>query len=253
MKKAFQIGLMALLLGFASLAGAHSLWFNVDGHGYGVNQPVKIELGWGHKFPKDTEIKEGMLNEVFALAPDGKKIPLKQVSNTLFEFVPPEKGIYVISGNVHPGFVSKTTQGYKMGPKSSFEQVLSCFHYDLRGKTYLYAGEPSEMPIKTVGDPLEIIALQNPFGLKRSSDFPVKVLFNGAPLAHAEVHATYAGFSDQPFTFAMTLKTDEKGIAKIALSEEGEWFVAVTHEISYPDKKECDIQKYNATLTFDVK
>ena len=121
MKKAFQISLLALFLCSGSPAGAHSLWFNMDDHGYGVNQPVKIELGWGHKFPRDTEIKEGMLNEVFALAPDGKKIPLKQVSRTIFEFAPPEEGVYVISGNVHPGFVSKTTKGYKMGTKSSFE------------------------------------------------------------------------------------------------------------------------------------
>jgi nickel transport protein len=253
MKKAFQIALLMLGLGFGSLAGAHSLWFNVDGHGCSVNEPVKIELGWGHKFPKGAEIKEGMLNQVFALAPDGKKIPLKRISNTLFEFVPPQKGVYVISGNVHPGFVSKTTKGYKMGPKSSFEQVLSCFRYDLRGKTYLYAGEPLGMPVKTVGDPLEIIAMENPSGLKRGSDLPVKVLFNGAPLAHAEVHATYAGFSDQSLAFAMTVKTDENGIAKITLSEKGEWFVSATHEIPYPDKKECDTQKYNATLTFDVK
>lgn len=253
MKKAFQIALLSLFLCFGSLAGAHSLWFNMDGHGYGVNEPVKIELGWGHKFPESTEIKEGMLNEVFALAPDGRKIPLKRISKTLFEFVSPEKGIYVISGNVHPGFVSKTTKGYQMGPKSSFEQVLSCFRYDLRGKTYLCAGEPVEIPLKPVGDPLEIIAMENPLDLKRGSEFPVKVLFNGAPLANAEVHATYAGFSDQPFTFAMTVKTDENGIAEIALSEKGEWFVSVTHEIFYYDKKECDMQKYNATLTFDVK
>ena len=253
MKKMFQIALLCLFLGFGSLAGAHSLWFNVDGRECGVNEPVKIELGWGHKFPKGTEIKEGMLKEVFALAPDGKKIPLNRISNTLFEFVPPEEGVYVISGNVHPGFVSKTTQGYKMGPKNNFEQVLDCFHYDLRGKTYLCAGKPAKTPIKTVGDPLEIIPMEKPLGLKQAADLPVKVMFNGVPLAHTEVRATYAGFSDQSFAFAMTVKTDENGIAEITLSEKGEWFVSATHEISYPDKKECDTQKYNATLTFVVK
>ncbi len=253
MKKAFKTGLLALFFCSASLADAHSLWFNMDGHGYAVNQPMTVELGWGHKFPKDTEIKEGMLNEVFALAPDGKRLPLKQVSNTLFEFVPPEAGVYVISGNVHPGFVSKTTKGYKMGPRNHFEQVISCFHYDLRGKTYLYAGNPTKMPIKIVGDPLEIIAMENPLSLKQGSDFSIKVLFNGTPLPGAEVHCTYAGFSNQPFTFAVTVKTDKNGIAGFALRKKGEWFVSVTHEMPYHDKSECDTQKYNATLTFDVK
>jgi uncharacterized GH25 family protein len=78
MKKAFQIGLLALFVFSGSLACAHSLWFNMAGHGYGVNEPVKIELAWGHKFPESTEIKEGMLNRVFALAPDGKKDSLER-------------------------------------------------------------------------------------------------------------------------------------------------------------------------------
>ena len=89
--------------------------------------------------------------------------------------------------------------------------------------------------------------------LNRGSVFSLKVLFNGAPLADAEVHATYAGFSDQPFTFALTVKTDREGMAGIRLLEKGEWFVSVTHETPYPDNKECDTEKYNATITFDVK
>ena len=92
MKKFFQFGLMMLFVFSGSLAGAHSLWFSTDGYGFGVNEPVKIELGWGHQFPQGTEIKEGMLNQVFALAPDGKKIPLKQVSKTIFEFAPSRRG-----------------------------------------------------------------------------------------------------------------------------------------------------------------
>ena len=253
MRKAFQIGLMALFLCSGTLAGAHSLWFNVDDRHWDVGKPVTLELGWGHKFPKDAEMKKGMLNEVFALAPDGKKIPLKQIPKTAFQFVPPEEGVYVISGNVHPGFVSKTTKGYKMGPKSSFEQVLSCFHYDLRGKTYLYVGDPAKMPVQAVKDPLEIIPMENPLGLKQGADFPIKVLFNGKPLAGATVKATYAGFSDQPGTFAVTVKTDKKGVAGVGLAEKGQWFLSVTREIPYHDKKKCDTQKYNATITFGVK
>jgi uncharacterized GH25 family protein len=85
-----------------------------------------------------------------------------------------------------------------MGPKNRFEQVLSCFHYDLRGKTYLYAGKPSEMSLKNVGDPLEIIALERPFNLKRGSEFPVQIVFQWRPpLRTPEVQATYAGFSNR--------------------------------------------------------
>ena len=83
--------LLLLLLPFcfsASLAQAHSLWLNIDDDQPEVGQKVRIEIGWGHKFPKDEVIKERYLNEVYALDSKGTRIPLKQVSPTEFEFVP---------------------------------------------------------------------------------------------------------------------------------------------------------------------
>jgi len=253
MKKAFQVGLTALFVLTATVAGAHSLWFNLDDrHGY-AGKPISLELGWGHKFPRDGEIKEGMLKQIVAIDREGKEYPVKQVSKTTFEFVPPAEGVYLISGDIHPGFVSKTTQGYKMGPKNRFEQVVFCFHYNLCTKTFVYAGGPSQTPHQVAGDALEIIPQADPFDLRKGSDFPIQVLFKGKPLAGATLKATYDGFSDQPHTFAQSAQTDSAGVAKVNLTEKGEWFLSVTHETPYPDKAECDTNKYNATMTFRVE
>lgn len=253
MKIPIRMVVMALILLSGSAAGAHSLWLNTDHNQCDVGKAIVLQLGWGHNFPVTGEIKAGMVNEIFAVAPDGKRIPLKQLSKTTFRLVPDQEGTYVISGNVHPGFVSKTTQGYKMGPKKDFEQVISCFHYDLRTKTFLRVGRAAQTQIPEVKDPLEIIPMKSPIGLKQGTDFPIKVLFNGGPLANAMIKATYEGFSDTPHTFALTVQTDSEGVAKVALMKKGEWFLSVTHEIPYKDKKTCDIQKYNATMTFNVK
>jgi nickel transport protein len=253
MKRGLQIGTILFFLFWVPLAGAHSLWLNVDGRCSGVGQAVAVDIGWGHKFPKDTEIKEGMLKEVVAIDAEGKRIPLKQTSKTAFEFVPQAEGVYLICASVHPGFVSKTTEGYKMGPKPGFKQVISCFHYNIRTKAFVCAGHRREMPLQGSGDPLEIIPLKSPFDLKRGSDLPVKILFNGTPLAGAKVCATYAGYSDKPSVFAQTIGTDKEGIARIGVTQKGEWMVSVTHEIPYPDTKECDTNKYNATMTFGVQ
>lgn len=76
--------------------------------------------------------------------------------------------------------------------------------------------------------------------------------FNGKPLSGARVCGTYAGFSEKPNVFAQTVETGMEGIATIKITQKGEWIVSVTHEIPYPDTKECDSDKYNATMTFDV-
>ena len=252
MKRGLQIGSIMIILLWGSLAGAHSLWLNMDGHRQGIGQPITITIGWGHKFPKDGEIPEGMLTEVVAIDPDGKTTPLKQLSKTAFEFVPQTEGVYMIRASVHPGFVSKTTEGYQMKPKTGLKKVVSCFHYDIRTRTFVHAGEKGDMRVSATGDPLEIIPLKDLFGLKQSAELPVKVEFNEKPLVKARVSATYAGFSDEPNAFAQTVETNSEGIATIKITQTGDWIVSVTHEIPYPDTKECDTDKYNVTMTFDV-
>jgi uncharacterized GH25 family protein len=252
MKKGLQLVITLTFVCWAASAGAHSMWLNMDGNLFTKGQTVTVDIGWGHKFPKDGELKEGMLKEIVAIAPHGQRMHLKKISNTRFEFVPEEAGAYVICGHVHPGFVSRTTEGYKMGPKSDFEKAISCFHYDIRTRTSIRVGDPANIAVPGTGDPLEILPLENTFILKAGADFPVKVLFNGTPLAGASVCATYAGFSDKPNDFAQTVETAKDGTAVIKITHKGDWMISVTHEIPYPDPKECDTNKYNATMTVDV-
>lgn len=252
MKRGTQLIITVAVVCWAASAGAHSMWLNMEGHLFSKRQTVTVDIGWGHQFPKDGELKAGMLKEIAAIAPHGKRVPLNKISETGFGFVPQEPGIYVISATVHPGFVSRTTQGYKMGPKTGLDKVISCFHYDIRTSTSIRVGNPMDVAVPGTGDPLEILPLASPFDLKTGADFPVKVLFNGKPLAGAKVSATYAGFSDKPNVFAQTVETAEDGTAVIKITHGGHWMISVTHEIPYPDPKECDTNKYNVTMTFDV-
>ncbi len=252
MKKALQLVITLAVVCWTASAGAHSMWLNMDGHLFTKGQTVTVDIGWGHKFPKDGELKAGMLKEIVAIAPDGKRIPLNKTSESRFAFVPEETGAYVIYANIHPGFVSRTTQGYKMVPKTGLDKVIACFHYDIRTRTSIRVGDPANIAVPGTGGPLEILSLENTFTLTTGADLPVKVLFNGKPISGARVCATYAGFSDKPNDFAQTVETAEDGIAVIKIAHKGDWMISVTHEIPYSNPKECDTNKYNATMTFDV-
>lgn len=253
MKNTFLLFLLLPFFFSASLARAHSLWLNIDDDQTEAGQKVRIEIGWGHKFPRDEVIKEGFLNEVYALDSTGTRIPIKQVSPTEFEFVPTAQGCYVILANIHPGFLSKTTEGYKLQPKIDLESVVSCFRYDIRAKAVMNVGNNGKMPDQPVGDPLEIIPLKYGRYLKKGETLPVKVIYDGKALASIDVRATYAGFSDQPNTFALSTKTDKNGTARIKLLEKGNWLVNVMYEVPYPDKEECDNYRYNYSFTFLVQ
>lgn len=253
MKKLF---LFALLLPFcfsASLVNAHCLWLNIDNHQAKVGQAVQIEIGWGHRYPKDEVIEEKFLNQVYALDSKGAKIPLKQKSPNEFEFVPTAEGSYVILADIHPGFLSKTTDGYKLQPKTGLDNVVSCFRYDIRAKAFVTVGQKAKMPDQAIGDTLEIIPLTDTRDSRKGEVLPVKVLYYGEPLSSVDVRATYAGFSDQPNTFALTIRTDQKGVARIKILEKRDWVVNVMHEVPYPNTEECDKYRYNTCFTFKVK
>ena len=209
MKKIFLFFLLLPFCFSTPFAHAHCLWLNIDNDQANVGQAVRIEIGWGHKYPRDEVIKEGFLNQVYAIDSKGAKIPLKQTSPTEFEFVPTGEGVYPILADIHPGFLSKTADGYKLAPKTGLDNVVSCFRYDIRAKA--------------------------------------------EPLSSVDVRATYAGFSDQPNTFALTTRTDEKGVARIKILEKGNWVVNVIHEVPYPNTEECDKYRYNTCFTFKVK
>ena len=245
---------MMLLLCFTgSDLYAHCLWLIPDNDRPEAGQTVSIEIGWGHKFPKDEVIKEGLLKEIYALNVRGERFPVRQVSRTRYSFSPQERGVYTLVADIHPGFLSKTTQGYKLKPKRGLKGVISCFRFDMRAKTLIHVGNTGKIPDKHAGDILEILPLRNPLEVKQNDLFPVKVIFRGKALSNAEVKATYAGFSNQPSTYAFHTKTDENGVARIKLLNGGQWVVNVLHEIPYSDREECDKLRYNYCLTFRIR
>ena len=253
MRKMLLFLLLIPFLFTGNLAYAHCLWLNINNDQPRIGQAVQIEIGWGHKFPKDEVIKEGFLNQVYALDSKGTKIPLKQISPTEFEFLPTAQDTYMILGNIHPGFLSKTTDGYKMQSKKGLENVFSCFRFDMRTKAVMNVGDKEEMPDHFVGDTLEIIPLKNPKHLKQGEILPVKVIYNKKPLPSVDIQATYAGFSDQPNTFALCTKTDNKGIARIKVLQKGSWLIKILHEVLYPDQDECDTYRYIYSFTFTAE
>ena len=173
-----------------------------------------------------------------------------------------KKGTYLVSAEVNPGFLTKTTQGHKRQNKKGLKGAISCFHYDIRGKAAIVAATGEKGFSRKAGHPLEIIPLRNPDSLKEGDPFPLKVLFEGKPLSGVYLEATYAGFPSQEVSFghkmvavsfAHKVQTDKLGETVIKLVKKGSWMVKVNHKIPYPNPEKCDEYSYSTTLTFEVK
>jgi len=242
-----------IFLLFASWAQAHMFWLLADKDAPKVNEPVQVEIGFGHKFPKDEEIKEERLGAVKALGPGGQELALKKISTTRYEFVPPKKGVYLLSAQMAQGFVTRTPQGMKMQNKKGVADANFCFHFDMAAKTFVNVGGQKQGFDQSAQTVLEIVPLQDPRTLKPGARLPLQVRFQGKPLAGSEVKFTHDNWPDPQKPFATIGKTDFQGKIQVKIDKPGKWLIMAGHKTPYAPQEECDENFYSASLTLTVR
>jgi uncharacterized GH25 family protein len=279
-------GLTLLLI--CPQAFAHNLWLNPGNYYPPVGTTVDIGIGWGHKFPADRtdqEFKEGRMEDIRAVDPDGLIVNLVQKSVSLYSLKIEKAGAYLVTARIKPGFFTKTPDGRKWGDKKEVENSIKCTNFHIEAKTVIIAGGDGKNLSSTVNRPLELVPLKNPLNLKSRDGFAVKVLYHGKPLPGSSVKATYAGFEGADVGghapqekgrpgkdvrkapgqasaekghhpaghVPVETVTDDQGQALVQLDKAGYWMIMLSHRPPYPDKEICDEYMFNTTFTFQVK
>jgi uncharacterized GH25 family protein len=255
MKKPSLVILVAVFcfLLSASWAQAHMLWLIPDKDAPQVNEAIQVEVCFGHKFPKDEELKEGRLGFIKAVGPDGQEVALKKISTATYAFTPPSAGAYLISAKLAPGFVTRTAQGMKMQTKKGLPDAKNCFHFDMGGKTIVNVGGQTQGFDRSSRSALEIVPLKNVNDLKIGETLPVRIIFQGKPLAGAEVTLTFETWADPKNPFALRGKTDDKGEFLVKLDKPGRWLLVASHKTPYDNQEECDENLFSTSLTWRVR
>jgi uncharacterized GH25 family protein len=263
MRKTFILGLLFTILTVAGSliptpSHAHYLWLTADKYDPKPGETITISIGWGHKFPRDSEPRAKMVSKMtlFILDPQGKKIPL--------EIKPKgEKGVEPIKARLEkPGtylavltmkaFVSKTTEGYFYKSKDKLENVLKSSWSETVAKAIINVGSRrGEIFSKELGYHYQIVPLENPINLKEGDFLPVKVMLNGKP-GRTQIYARYASFSQDKDTFAWTCRTDKEGVARVKLLKKDLWLIKTNDSLPYENPKKADQYSFIATLTFEM-
>lgn len=264
------LGVVTLLM-ICPQAFAHNLWLNPGDYYPQVGATVDIGIGWGHKYLAnrvDQEIKEGRIEEIRAVGPDGLTVSLVQESVSSYKLKVEKPGVYLVTAKIKPGFFTTTPEGRKWGDKKAVTNPVTCTNFHIQAKTVIIAGGSDKNLSNAAGQPLEVIPLANPRNLKSGDRLTVKVLFQGKPLPKTSVKATYAGYEDGQSDmhapsekrhpaggkhFPVETVTDDQGQATFSLDRAGYWMIALSHRSPYPDKDTCDEYMYNMTYTFEVK
>ena len=250
---------------------AHNLWLNPENYYPEVGTTVDIGIGWGHTYPAnrvDQEVKEGRVEAISAVDPDGQTVELAKASTALYKLTVEKAGAYLIIARIKPGVFTMTPEGRKWGDKQTVANAVKCTNFHLEAKTVIIAGGSDKNLSYPAGQPLEVILLTSPHELKGGDQLPVRVLFEGKPLSGASIRATYAGFEEQDMAphnaasaggkshhghFPAEALTDGQGQALLPMGKSGFWMIMLSHKPPYPDAEVCDEYMYNTAFTFQVQ
>jgi uncharacterized GH25 family protein len=260
------LGILALMFVPTNLF-AHNLWLNPSNHYSEVGETIDIGIGWGHKYFEnrtDQEVKEETVKEISAVDPDGEIVELARKSPSLFQLKIDKPGVYLVTAGSTPGIFTTTPEGRKWANKKEVQHPLKCTAYHIIAKTLILAGKDDRNISTPTSQPLEVIFLKDPSNLKKGDSLPIRVLFEGKPLAGISLNAKYAGYDKEASGdghghgpsekhYPVETITDNQGEAAFTPETSGHWIILLSHRTPYPDTGTCDEYMFNAAFTFELK
>ena len=259
--------LLAALVAVASLAQAHELWVNAPAK-IAADEVLKADLAYGHDYPTAEPIEADRLHifkPLQLIGMDGKAQDMNQQGEN-YQYVSKEKlgkGAYWVSAIYQPTFWSKNDSGWKQQNLKDMPDASTCQQAQMFGKALVVAGDDAvdvAAVSKPVGQALEIVPLANPNSAKVGKLFPVRILFQGKPLADEIVTATAdtIALMDEEATHdhrepqIFSGKTDKEGKVNIIPLVEGFWKVKVKHKTPFANQKQCHENSLSATLAMQI-
>jgi uncharacterized GH25 family protein len=102
---------------------------------------------------------------------------------------------------------------------------------------------------RVFGQRLELVAEKNPYTLAEGGELPVRLLYEGKPLAGALVMALQRGRPDN-LPNKVTARSDSKGRVLLKLDRPGFWLIKAVHMIPASADAGADWESFWASLTF---
>ena len=97
---------------------------------------------------------------------------------------------------------------------------------------------------------LELVAEKNPYALAGGGELPVRLLYEGKPLAGALVMALQRDRPDK--VDKVMARTDARGRVTLKLDRPGFWLIKAVHMIPAPPDAGADWESFWASLTFSL-
>jgi uncharacterized GH25 family protein len=263
MRRAAMLAAAIALMGGA--AAAHDFWLQPQAFRVapGAEVPVAVMVGDGPEKQR-SPIRGRRVVRVGAVGPAGAERDLKAAYVT-GEDVPvrlAEPGAHVLVLATDDGGRSRLpaekfeaylreeglTPALEARARSGTQGVEGNEAYGRRAKAIVQVGTggPQGAATQAVGLSLEIVPEASPYALRKGAALPVRVFYEGRPLAGASVKLADLGRD----ALVASQVTDAAGRARFAMPGPGAWRLAVVWTKALPETAETDFETVFSSLTF---
>ena len=227
-----------------SRAAAHDLWL-IPPPATKPNEKAVVSAVSGTKFPKGDHAPDpSKFAKRIVIDPDGKASEADAGGTKdnagLLSWTPAKNGVYAVAVQTTPKVLKLDAEAfndylvsdglphiYRLRAKEKSLDQPSIERYSKSPKALVRVGDgKGGDPCKPLGLPLEIVPLTDPISRKVGDSLKVRVLFDGKPLADANLGWDDPGDGIDP---AGTARTDAKGEALIPIARAGLMTIRLTH------------------------
>ncbi|MBE0597332.1 MAG: cobalt transporter CbiM [Desulfuromonadales bacterium] len=220
---------VAAVLGPTAVS-AHDYWIEKRGADYAVV--------YGHREQR-LEYDPAAIKKITVLNAAGESLDFSREVQGKAIIIRPAGAAALILADLDSGYWSKTIYGMKNLPKRKASRVVEAFRAYHHSKSIVAWGAAAGKPLE--GMKLDIVPLMNPLDLKAGESLPVRVLFDGAPLADAKVELDHDQIG----------MTDREGTVKVAPTPCRQ-LITVERREPLTGDPDANFVVVTATLTFEV-
>lgn len=241
--------MIATLLLLATLA--HDFWIEPSAFRPDTGQIVGVRLRVGQELLGDPVPRDPSLVDRFVL--NGSPVVGRDGSDPAGYFRVDASGLLVVGYQSHFSRVEMTAEKFNQYLKEEgldrIPRQTSTVHdaFSRCAKSLVLAGPAAPAQAdRVLGFTLELVAEKNPYA---SGDLPVRLLYQGRPMAGALVVA----FNRRNAAERQSVRTDQQGRATFRIAQPGLWLVKAVHMIPAPKSADAEWASYWASLTFETK
>ncbi len=260
---------------FIRLVSAHDLWLVPVRFGVAPGARFSVALNTGDKFPmSEGAVKAERIERATLVTAAAGSTPLTafrtEGKSTLVDVAAPrEHGGAIVEVILKPVATKQPRAGFDEFVKHEGLDAVAAQlasepqrrgeerrTYAKYAKTLLRIGDgtgAAALYRRPLGHRLEIVPEADPYSLKRDGAFPVRLLFDGKPLAHARLVTGSTAAATATQSNMPGVRTDAEGRARLRLigKQGGARYIHALHMIPAVGRSDVEWESFWATLTFE--